>query len=829
MIEAFGKDIRYALRWLKRSPGFSVVAVLSLGLGIGFNSAIFAVVDRLLLRPLPVAAPERLVEIYTDSTDGDRYATSSVPDYLDYAARNEVFDGIAGYSPMFASVNEGERARLQFGEVVTGSYFQVLGLEAAVGRTLQPSDDLPGAPRVVVLSHTYWQRAFGGDPAALHRTLKIRGQVYDIVGIAPRGFTGMVQMLSPDVFIPTAHVDDVEPAGMQSVVPSPTGTSRLDRRGQRWLFIKGRLKPGVTVAQAQANLDVMAAQLASEHPITNKDRRASVLPTSDVRVHPSADGLISWAVMGTMAAVGMVLLIACANVAGMLLARASARQKEISVRMAVGASRARLVQQLLTESVVLAGLGAVVGVALAWWLTRLIRTVSLPIPVPLALDVSLDWRVLAFTAGAAALTGIVAGLVPAVRASRQDLVPDLKGEVVASGVGGRRFALRDVLVVAQVAVTGLLLVSAGLLLRSVQAADQASVGFRTEGLAIVSLDLGMVRYDDARAERFFAEAAERLQAIPGVVATARASRLPFSLNFNQSNVAVPGHQQSPEEMGRPIDSAVVSPSYFEALGIPLLEGRAFTDLDAPESPPIAIVNETMARQYWPGESAVGKVVYRRTLASGEPVTVVGVVADHRLRSVGEGALPAIYWPGTQQASTYGVLVARTRGDDTALLAEMRRVLLALEPDALFLDNQTMRQQVSATLFPVRAAATLVTAFSGVGLLLAAIGLYGVIAFSVSRRTREIGIRMAIGARPADVLGLVLRQGTVIAACGLVAGLALAAAATRVVAGALYGVGVADPLAWGGAAALLLSVTAAANLLPARRAMRVNPTQALRAD
>ena len=829
MIEALGKDIRYAVRWLRRSPGFSLVAILSLGLGIGFNSAIFAVVDRLLLRPLPVEAPDRLVEIYTDSPGGNPYATSSVLDYRDLAERTTVFEAMTAYSPMFAAVNLGERARLQFGEVVTGTYFDVLGLDAVIGRTLQPTDDRPGAPRVVVLSYAFWQRAFGGDPAVLGRTLKIRGQVYDIIGVAPRGYTGMVQMLSPDVFITVANVEDVEPAGMQTAVPSPTGTSRLDRRGQRWLFLKGRLKPGVTAAEAQANLDVVSAQLRAEHPVTNVDRRAIVVPTTDVRVHPEADGAITWAVTGTMAAVGLVLLIACANVAGMLLARASARQKEISIRMAVGASRRRLVQQLLTESLVLAALGASTGVAFAWWLTRAISGLSLPIPVPLALDVSLDWRVLAFTSLAAGVTGVVAGLVPAVRASRQELVPDLKGEVVGGRVAGRRIALRDVLVVGQVAVTGLLLVSAGLLLRSVSAADQAGVGFRADGLAVVGLDLGMLRYDEARAEQFFEEADRRLREIPGVVSAARASRLPFSLNYNQSNIAVPGHQQAPEEMGPAIDSAVVSPSFFETLEIPILEGRALTALDTLDAPRVAVINETMARRYWPGARAVGQVFYERTLSSGRAVEIVGVVGDHRLRTVGEGDLPAIYRPTTQDRNAYGVLVARTRGDETALLAEMRRVLLAMEPDVLFLDNQTMRQQMSATLFPVRAAATLVTAFGGVGLLLAAIGLYGVIAFSVSRRTREIGIRMAIGARPSDVLSLVLRQGAVIAGVGLAAGFALAAAATQVVAGALYGVGVADPVAWGGAAAVLVAATALANVLPARRAMQVNPVQALRAD
>jgi predicted permease len=829
MLEGWLKDIGYALRGLRRNPGFSLVAVLSLGIAIGFNTAIFAVVDRFLLRPLPVEAPDRLVEIYTDSTDGDRYATSSVPDYLDVVARNEVFEGVAGYSPMFAAVNAGDRARLQLGEVVTGTYFTVLGLEPALGRALQPDDDIIGAPRVVVLSYAYWQRAFGGDPAAIGRTLRIRGQLYDIVGVAPHAYSGMVQMLVPDVFITTAHVEDVEPVGIQSAVPSPTGTSRLDRRGQRWLFAKGRLRDGVTPQEAQAHLDVIAAQLATEHPQTNADRRLWVLPTSSVRVHPQADGVMTWAVAGTMAGVGLVLLIACANVAGMLLARAAARQKEISIRLAVGASRGRLVRQLLTESLVLALGGAAVGVALAWWLTRAIGSLSLPIPVPLTFDIALDWRVLAFTAVAAGVAGVVTGLVPALRASRAEMVTDLKGEVVTATVAGRRLAWRDGLVVAQVAVTAVLLVSAGLLLRSTSAAGRADVGFRPDGLAILGFDLAMVDYDEGRAERFFDEAHARLAAVPGVTGVARASRLPFSINYNQINIAVPGHQQTPEEMGRSIDSARVSPGYFETLGIPLVQGRAFTGQDTADRPRVAVVNETMARQYWPGGNAVGQVVYERTLSSGQPIEVVGVVADHRLRTVGEAALPALYTATTQRASAYGVLVARTRGDEGALLEEMRRTLVAMEPDLLFMDNQTMRQQVAATLFPVRAAATLVSVFGAVGLLLAAIGLYGVIAFAVSRRTREIGIRMAIGARRLDVLRMVLLQGAGVSAAGIAIGFLLTAAGSQVVAGALYGVGVADPLAWTGAAVVLGLVTAAAHLIPARRALRVDPVQALRAD
>ncbi|MGE0040508.1 MAG: ABC transporter permease [Vicinamibacterales bacterium] len=829
MFEAVIKDVRYALRWLARSPGFALVAILSLGLGIGFNTAIFAVVDALLLRPLPVRNPGQLIEIYTSSPDGDRYATASVPDYQDLAARAEGLEGIVGYSPMFAAVNAGSRARLTMGEVVTGNYFQVLGVRTVVGRGVLPADDVAGAPPVVVLSYAYWQREFGGDPAAVGRTLTIQGRRYDIVGVTAAGYSGLVPLLAPEVFLPVAHVEDVEPAGIQTVVPSPTGTTRLDRRGQRWLFLKGRLQPGTTIEQARANLDVIAAQLEREHPVTNEGRRLSVLPTSAVRLHPDADGLVSWGVGGTMFAVGLVLLIACANVAGMLLARASARQKEISLRMAIGASRRRLVQQLLTESVVLGGLGAASGVALAWWLTRAMAGISLPIPVPLAVDIRLDWRVLGFSALAAVATGIVAGLVPALRASRPALVPDLKGDAPAARVGRRRVQLRDALVAGQVAVTVLLLVSAGLLARSLSASRAAAVGFPADGLALVGLDMGMAGYDDAAAERFYEDVQRRLAALPGVVSVARASRFPFSVNFNRSNFAFPGRQQSPDEIGPSIDSADVSPSYFDTLGVGVLQGRGFAGTDTRESPLVAVVNQAFARTYFPDRGAVGETMYLRTLASGRPIEIVGVVADHATHRIGEGAVPVVYRATTQTQSAYGVLAARTRGDAQGLLVEMRRVVLAMEPNALFLDNQTMPEQIAATLFPVRAAATLVGVFSGIGLLLAAIGLYGVIAFAVSRRTREIGVRMAIGARPRDVLGMMMRQGLGIALAGAAAGLVLAAIASRAVAGALYGVGVADPVAWGGSLAVLALIAGLANLIPAWRAMRIDPARALRAE
>jgi len=822
------RDLKYAFRWLARSPGFALTAILSLGLGIGFNTAIFAVVDALLLRPLPVREPARLIDLYTSGADGDTFSTNSLPDLLDYRAQTSVFEDIVGYSPMFAGVTHGDRGRLVLGEVVTGNYFVTLGVGAKMGRTLLPSDDVEGAPRAIVLSHRYWRREFGGQASALGQPVRIRGQQFTIVGVLDDEFTGLVPMLGPEIWVPARHAADIEPVGINETVPSPTGTSLLDRRGQRWLFAKARLKPGVTLAEARANVDVVAARLRDMYAATNKARRTTIRAASDTRLHPEADRVLSWVVSGTMLAAALVLAIACANVAGMLLARASARHREIGIRLAVGASRGRLVRQLLTESLVLAGLGAALGLFLAWWLTQALTTLNLPIPVALSLSLRLDVRVLGFAAMVATATGVLAGLVPALRATRPDLAADLKGEAGHERVAGRRWSFRDVLVVAQIAVTMVLLVCAGLLLRSLSASNRADVGFRTDGLAIVSGDTGMLRYAPERSQQYWSEVTRRIEALPGVQGVALASRLPFSLNFNSTQIAVPGHQPAADAPGAPINSAIVSPGYFRALGVGVLEGRAFASTDTPTTRAVAMVSEAFARKYWPGVSATGQIVYERTLSSGRSFEIVGVFADHTQQRVGEPVRPTIVFSSTQRPSGYNVVVARTAGDDRSLVARMRETLLALEPDLLLLENQTMRMQMQAMLFPVRAAATFVAVFSGLGLLLAGVGLYGIIAFTVTQRTREIGIRIAIGATPRSVIALVMRQGLGVVVAGTIAGAVLAALATRVIAGALYGVGVGDPVAWSLAGVALAAAAIAAHAVPAWRAARVDPVRALRA-
>jgi predicted permease len=821
------QDTRYALRFLRRSPGFTFVAVLSLAVGIGVNAALFTVVDALLLRPLPVAQPEALVDIFTSGSGGEAYQTSSYLDYLDFKAESAVFEDVAGHTLMLAALNLEDRSRLVMGEVVTGNYFRVLGLEAARGRTLLPEDDRSGAERVAMVSYRYWQRELGGTPSVVGHTLRLRGQSYTIVGVAPRNFGGLLPMIAAEVWLPTAQVDEVEPAGIQDVVPSPTGNTRLERRGSRWLFLKGRLRPGATLEQAQARLGTLMGRLELDHPQTNKGRKVSLVATRRLRVHPLADEVLRPVAAAAMGFVGLVLLIACANVAALLLARASGRRREIGIRMAIGASRGQVVRQLLVESVVLSLLGGLAGAALAWGGTRLLTALPLPIPIPLSFDLRLDARVLAFTFAAALVAGLVAGLAPALRASRPDLVSDLRGETPAAEAGGRRLTLRDGLVAAQMAVTFVLLVAAGLVGRSVLASKGAKLGFDPGGLAIVSTDPGMLRYSEERSREFYERAEERIRALPGVVSVATAFRLPFSLNFNESQFDVPGHV-SPEDRGFTLKNTAVSAEYFQALGVPVLQGRGFLPSDTPESPRVAVVNEALARRFWPGESAVGRVVHVKD-RQGAPVEIVGVVADYRVQTVGEGQVPYMHFASSQRFQSYQLLFARTKGDPQQLLAQMRRILLDLEPNLVFLDNQTMQAQVTTMLLPVLAGMTLASVAGLIALSLATLGLYGVVAYSVARRTREIGVRMALGADRARVVRLVLRQGLGLALFAVGAGSLLAAVLSRSLAGVLFGVQATDAAAWGVAVALVLGTALAANALPALRASRVSPQVALRAD
>jgi len=574
-------------------------------------------------------------------------------------------------------------------------------------------------------------------------------------------------------------------------------------------------------------MSLVGKQLQTSYVQTNKNRDVSVVPTPDVHIHPTADRTLVPIAAALMLVVGLVLLIACANVASLLLARASGRQREIGIRLAIGASRRRLVQQMLSESAVIAMFGAAAGTLLAWALMQVALSAKLPIPIPVSFALRMDARVLVFTAIVTMLTSLVAGLAPALKATRPNLVSELKGDVTAARAGGRRWTLRDALVAVQIAVTMVLLVTAGLLTRSLVAAQRIGVGFRTDGLAVLSMEMNMLGYSDARAKAFYDRARERVRAIPGVEVAALAERLPLSINYSRNEIYLPD-RQGPNDRGVVIDYARVTPEYFNALGVAILRGRNFAATDTPTSPAVAIVNEAMARKYWPNQDAVGQRFHRRAY-DGPMVEIVGVSANHKVNTVGEDATPYIQYAVAQSPQTGEEIVARTHADAGALLAAMRRELLALEPNVMFFDQQTMDAQVATTLLPARAGALGVSAVGVVAMVLAAIGLYGVIAYAVSRRTREIGIRMALGAKPGAVVGLVMKQGLGIALVGVVVGAVPALGAAKALSSALYGVSFVDPVAWSASVGLLLSVAALANLVPAHKASVVDPSTALRTD
>ena len=819
-------DVRYALKWLLRSPGFTAVALSSLAIGIGFNTALFAVIDALLLRPLPVERPDRLADVYTRGGDGDMYATTSYPDFLDFRAQNLVFTDMLAYSPAIAAVKAGDQSRMALGEIVTGNYFQLLGAEAAIGRTLLPEDDRRGATRVVVLSDRLWTRDYGHDPQVIGRTMHIHGQPYTIVGVMPRHFTGMLPLLQPEMWLPVAWVEEIEPAGMQDSVPSPTGKNRLERRGQRWLFVKGRLREGETAARAQANLQTIMQQLAQVHGKTNEKRPIAVV--AGVRVHPQADRALRPVAAGLLLGVGLVLLVACANVANMLLARASSRQREISIRLAIGASRNRLIRQLLTESVVLALIGACAGVALAAGLLRLIQTMPIPIPIPIALALQIDGRVLAFTIAVAALAGAIAGLAPALRATRPNLSSDLKGEIPTVSSGRRRWTLRDALVAAQTALTLTLLVAAGLLTRSIMEARRIDLGFKPTGLVAITTELGLIGYSDERATSLFERGIDRVRAVPGVQSASRAVRQPLAINFSRNSVFFPDRQQAGDQ-GTPVANTWVDDAYFQTLGVQLLRGRNFDTSDTPSSPRVAVVTESFVKNYWhDGADPIGRR-FRLVGIDGPECEVIGVVSDYKVETVGEQPRPYLHYSLRQRKFSGEVLIARTSGDADALVTAIKREVLTLEPNAVFIDSNTMNGTVDATLLPARLAAQTASLVGAVATALAAIGLYGVIAYSVARRTREIGIRIALGAAPAGVVRMVMRQGITVALAGIVGGLLLAWPAARAISAGLYGVSAVDPAAWLGAIAVLLGAAAIANYVPAHRASRVEPSNALRAE
>jgi predicted permease len=810
------QDLRYGLRMLWKTPGFTGVAVVSLALGIGLNTAIFSIVNVILIRPVP-AVKEQSCVVWLR-------APISYPDYVDYREQTQSFEGMAAATGTSEfSLARGGEPELIKGEYVTENYFDVLKVGALKGRTFSNEEGQTPVP-VVVLSEQLWRTRFDSDAAIIGQKISLNGLGFTVVGVAPKNFIGTEVGLNRELWVPLA---------MQPILNPPEASRSADpvrnrfiERDNHWLAILARLKPGVSREQAGTELTTVARHVAETYrgKVNPETLRSVQLLSMNGGMDPR-DQEEALPLAGiVMVVVALVLLIACANIASLLLARAAGRRRETAIRQALGATRPRLVRQWLTESILLGVAGGALGLLLALWANQLL--ISYLQTTPLAsLDLGLDWRVLVFTLGVSVTTGIVFGLAPALQASRLDIVMALKSED-AQRAGSRRSRLRAAFVTAQVTLSVVLLVGAGLFIRSLQSANTIDPGFRVERALTVPINLGLLRYRETEGENFYRNLLARVEAQPGVerASLVRFAQLGFS--FAQFQVFAEGRGRGPADEGISTGFNVVGPKYFRTMETPLLRGRDFTEADRKGAPGVAVINETLAGILWPGEDTLGK----RVSVSGPEgpfLEIVGVARDGKYRSLGEAPHPYIYQPLLQSYDPKMTLVVRTTGEPQSVATAVREQIRALDANLPVADVKTLRDQLDLSLFPSRVAAWTLGGFGVLALLLAAIGIYGVVSYSVAQRTREIGVRMALGAKETDVLKLVLGEGLFVIAVGLALGLLLAGASTRVIVGFLYGVGATDPLTFAGVPLLLGLIALVASYIPARRATKVDPLVALR--
>lgn len=813
MIETLWQDIRYGARVLARYKGFTAVAVFTLALGIGANTAIFSIINTAALRPLPIESPEQLVSL-TNTTGNRVFPTFSYPNYKDLRDRNDAFSGLIAYrfAPLSVS-HDGVNERL-WGYVVTGNYFEVLGVKAFMGRVISPEDDrLAGAHPVTVLSYEGWQRRFGADAGVVGKSLIVNGRSFTVIGVAPRGFFGTEIIAAPEFWFPMAMQAEIE-----------VGNNWLDQRGVENLFIQGRLKPGVSVRQAQSALTSIALQLEREYPQENEGRRINLSQPGFM------GGTMRSAVMSftalLMVVVAFVLLLACTNLANLLLARATERRKEIAVRLALGASRGRLVRQLLTESLLLALISGSLGLLLAYWLVSLAVGFKPPVDVPLSIELHLDYRVLIFTCLASLITGLLFGLLPALQATKVDLLPALKDE--SYGGAPQRSLLKSGLIVLQVSLSLVLLIGGGLMLRALQKAQALDLGFNPKNAAEASFDLRLQGYDQARALEFQKRLLERVRALPVVQSAGLVDLAPVDLHFSRSRVYPEGRTIERAANAPLAMTSRISPGYFQAMSTRFIRGRDFTERDDAKAPPVAIINETFARRFWPGEDPLGKR-FSQGGADKPPVQVVGVIEDGKYAGLNEPPQPYFCRPLLQSYSAATTLIARSDTDPQKLVALLRGELQQLDPHLPLSSAKPLEERMAMPLLPVRLAAAVLSSFGLLALVLAAIGIYGVMSYAVARRTREIGVRVAMGAQASDVLRLVIGQGMVPPLIGVVIGISVALLLMRLVNSLLFGISAADPLTYIGVAALLTAVALLACYIPARRATKIDPMVALRSE
>jgi predicted permease len=826
VLEVFMQDLRYGLRMLRKNPGFTAVAVLSLALGIGANTTIFTVVNAILLNALPVRDLPRLVEM--DTVDSKTLVTQarseklgmSFPNFQDYRRDNQVFTDLAAFVPIAVTWSGGAEPRQLQGELVSATYFEVLGIRPARGRFFMPDEDTkPNGNDVAVLSYALWANKLGSDPGIIGKPLILDARPYTVIGVAPRGFRGTITFFSSEqVWIPISMKDQVLGGKAKDFFN--------ERRALTLGGTFGRLKPGLEMSAAEASLKTMATHLEAEFPKDNSGRSVALSPLADAAVGVNDHKRIALAGTMMMGVVGLVLLIACVNLANLLLAQGARRQKEISLRAALGAGRTRIVRQMLTESMLLSLAGGAVGLALAYAGRSILWSFRPPFIEDSGINLALDSHVLLFTLIVAILTGFIFGLVPAVKASRPDLMETLNAGGRGGTIGWQRDPLRSLLVIGEMALALITLVGAGLFLHSMQNAQKTELGFESKNLLTMNFDLGALHYEEGRGQQFYRAAIEKVKNSPGVASVSIASNPPIGGGFART-VFPEGRDEASGNRGTLTVVDDVTPDYFETLRIPVSRGRSFNDGDRKETAAVAIASEAMVKLHWPNEDALGKrfhFIGDMTLRE-----IVGVVANSVVNEVGEEPQPILFLPMTQDYVPAATLHVRTTGKPEAVVATTMAALQSLDPNLAITNVFTIEQILSQALWAPRMGGILLALFGGLALLLSAVGVYGVLSYSVNQQTREIGLRMALGAQRGDVMRLILGQGLRLTVVGLSLGILVALGLMRVLVSLLFDVRAYDPSTYTAVTLLLTAVALLACYIPARRAMRIDPMVALRYD
>ncbi|PYJ95396.1 MAG: hypothetical protein DME62_00790 [Verrucomicrobia bacterium] len=814
-------DLRFAVRMLIKYPAFSIVAFLALVLGIGANTTVFGIINALLLRPLPVGHSEGVVKVFTTDNHIPGKLSMSYLNFQDYAKQNTAFSSMAAYTFAGMGMTRGTDTLNVVGLLVSGNYFDLLQVKPHLGRTFLPEEDAtPNGHPVVVLGYSFWKK-LGADPAIVGSPITLNGHSFTVLGVVPAAFTGVDVGFSPDLWVPISMHQWVRPGA----------DFWFESRRALLLNIIARLKPGVTMSEAQAQMRTIAKQLEQAYPDVNKERSIALMSLEAAKSQglagPTNENLARDVSLLLLVASASILLIACANVANLLLARSTARQREMAVRLALGAGRGRIVRQLLTESILLGVIGGAGGVILAYCLGDVLIALLPPTPFPITLNPQPDWRVLIFSFVVAVLSGVIFGLAPALQMARWNLNQGLRERASTGGGAVTRLNLRSLLVVAQIAVSLLLLIGSGLFLKSFYEAQAINPGFRTDNLDLVTINPVLARYDTDRALQVVRAILDQIRHDPRVAGADVNNWVPLQ-GGEARTIVIDGRDPNDEHNRRFANYSPITPGYFQTMGIQLLRGRNFTQQDAEKNAaPVAIIDETMAKQFWPNEDALGRRF--RFMIDKAPIEVIGIARDSKATTLGEVPVPMVYWPLKEITDAGITLFVHTTGAPGVMLSQIRQIVRDVDVHIPITYEKTIRDHMAIALWPSWMGAMLLGSLGLLAFILASMGVYGVMAYSVSQRTRELGIRMALGAQTSQVIQLVLRQGMFLAAIGLVFGLFAAFGSTRLAGSLLYGVNPSDPVIFIGVTSLLAFAAFAACYFPARRALKINPVIALRTE